>query len=186
MLSPESKDLLRLKGDDLIQRKVVRIICHPGGLCACCIELAWKSKSLRCPHPRSPSLTHLRLPSSTAVHSTTRPIESCRAVSILRSWPAQPKCAVTTVPFLGYTAHDGESTLSTALGLISLSHLLVSFSFFAISLAVRCLSYHLLQLRFSVPLSLFTPARTGLASLLPLPSLFPSPPLNGSKRTAED
>jgi hypothetical protein len=76
-------------------------------------------------HPGSPGLTHLHLPSPTAVRSINR-IMPCGP--ILRSWPARPKWAPTTVPFLGCTAHDGESTLNTTLSLISLSHLLVSFS----------------------------------------------------------
>ena len=40
VVSLESKGLLQLKGDDLIQRKVVGIIRHPDGLCAWCIALA--------------------------------------------------------------------------------------------------------------------------------------------------
>jgi hypothetical protein len=40
VVSLESKGLLQLKGDDLIQRKVVRIIRHPDRLCAWYIALA--------------------------------------------------------------------------------------------------------------------------------------------------
>ena len=39
MVSLESKGLLQLKGDDLIQRKVVRIVRHPDGFCAWGIAL---------------------------------------------------------------------------------------------------------------------------------------------------
>jgi hypothetical protein len=66
------------------------------------------------PHPRSPMLTYPHPPSLTAVHSTNR-IMPCGC--ILRSWPARPKWAPMTVPFLGYTAHDGESTLKEILSM---------------------------------------------------------------------
>lgn len=76
-------------------------------------------------HPRSPSLMHLHLPSSTAVRSTNR-IMPCG--SIMRSWPARPEWAPTTVPFLDCTARDGKATLNITPSLISLSHLLASSS----------------------------------------------------------
>jgi hypothetical protein len=59
-------------------------------------------------------LTYPHPPSLTAVHSTNR-IMPCGC--ILRSWPARPKWAPMTVPFLGYTAHDGESTLKEILSM---------------------------------------------------------------------
>jgi hypothetical protein len=110
------------------------------------------------------TLAHLAHPPSLPAVCSTNRVMSCG--SIVRSWPARPKCAPMTVLFLGGAAHDGEPTLNITLSLLSLSHLLVSFSPFCnLSPCPLCVdrgrfSSHPLLFRFYVSLLLSTAART--------------------------